>query len=477
MTNHSLNATNGSDSLSVQRLAVLICLSLLVGIVSSKQAFAQLGGMGGGGQGAGAAPGGAERPKFREILHDTEGLVITRQEGDQVVASVRVVGNRVVARPVIERLLQTRKDRFYDYETVLGDVRRLTELGSFETVRFNLNETPEGMQVIFNVRERPVITNVSFFGNMALGDRELKGRAGVASGDPLSPFSIESAGRRLEDYYREEGFNTAVVTPELGGDLPAGFVKFNISEGPKERIAGIRILGSTIVSESRLKQVISSNGPMAKVIPYINNVVNMDKINQDVKTLQSYFINLGYLTATVGRSMQWDETGKWLTLTFVVNEGPRFTVNEVQIIGNQYITEDSLRARLELLSGSVFDGIQLRKDVYELVSGYGELGFIYAEINPKTIIRDENGTVDLIYEITEGDRWRIAEFRVEMGGDVDVMKEQTILNMLELKEGDIIDRRKLELDQRRLNASPLLESDLNIAEAPDIKVVPRDQLR
>jgi outer membrane protein insertion porin family len=191
--------------------------------------------------------------------------------------------------------------------------------------------------------------------------------------------------------------------------------------------------------------------------------------------LATYYHNLGFLTATVGRRIEYDETGKWITVTFVLNEGPRFKVNDVQIIGNQYITQESLRQRLELKPGDMFDGTIMRRDVGELVYGYGELGFIYAEVEPKTVMRDEANVVDLVYEITEGDRWKVGQIRVNIDGEPHLMRETTMLNLVDLREGDWIDRRTLELNRRRLERSQLLETNPQIADPPDIKVVPREE--
>ena len=50
----------------------------------------------------------------------------------------------------------------------------------------------------------------------------------------------------------------------------------------------------------------------------------MAKIDQDVDVLAAYYHNLGFLTATVGRRIEYDDDGKWITVNFVINEGPRF---------------------------------------------------------------------------------------------------------------------------------------------------------
>ena len=50
-----------------------------------------------------------------------------------------------------------------------------------------------------------------------------------------------------------------------------------------------------------------------------------------------------------------------------------------------------------------------------------------------------------------------------------------MLNLIDLREGDFIDRRTLERNTLRLERSQLLETNPQIADPPDIKVIPRDE--
>ncbi|WP_173405104.1 BamA/OMP85 family outer membrane protein [Novipirellula maiorica] len=455
-----------------------VLLTMLIAFaLTPTLANAQMGGGGGfgGGQGGASAPGPDTRPKFQDHVRSRDGVTIHREKGDAIVLDVTVRGNKAIGTHLIMQKIETRKDRFYDYETVLGDVRRLNDMGSFDHVTFKVDERPEGVAVTYFVHERPVITKVVFHGHRAFNNREIRNRAGVQANDPLSEFSVESARRRIIDYYLEEGFNQVAVDAQIGFGTDPGIVIFRINEGPKERIADITIKGNTIVNEARLKKIIASRGPTAGILSYIGNTANLAKIDNDVNVLATYYHNLGFLTATVGRRLHYDESGKWLYVTFVVNEGPRFKVNDVKIVGNQFITEESLRKRLELKAGDMFDGTLMRRDIGEITYGYGELGFIYAEVEPKTVMRDEANTVDLVYDVTEGDIWKVGRILVNIEGEPHLMRESTMLNMVDLREGDIIDRRSLELNRRRIERSQLLETNPQIADAPDIKVVPTDR--
>jgi outer membrane protein insertion porin family len=450
-----------------------IIVALAIALSTGNEVFAQFGGGGGPSGGGADAPGPQQRPAFRDFIHEHGGVRPAPQAGDKIVADVTLQGNATISTDKVFQKLKTKKDRFYEFETVLADIRRLHEI--FEHATYKLEERPDGVVVHFTVRERPSITKVIYHGNRGINDRDLKGRSGVSVGDPLNEFSIESGRRRLLDYYREEGFNQATISTVMGLDNDPNGVLFRINEGPKERIAAIKIEGSTIVSESRLKKIINSRGPMAGVLWYLNNTSDLSLIDQDVKVLEAYYHNLGFLTATVGRRLTYDESGKWLTVTFVVNEGVRYKVNEVRIIGNRYINTESLMERLTLKPGDQFDGTLMRKDVSEIIYGYGSFGFIYAEVQPQTVMRDENDLVDLVYRIEEGDRWMIRSININVDGDPNLMKDTTLLNQIDLVEGEYINRRTLELNRRRIERGSLLETNPAVADPPDIRVIPLDE--
>ena len=74
----------------------------------------------------------------------------------------------------------------------------------------------------------------------------------------------------------------------------------------------------------------------------------------------------------------------------------------------------------------------------------------------------------------EGDRWKIGQIRVNIEGEPHLMRETVMLNMLDMREGDFIDRRMLEIGRRRMTNSQLLETNPQIADPPDIIVEPRE---
>ena len=454
---------------------------LAVSLVSP--AFAQFGGGGMGGAGGGGAPPGLEKPRFRDHVMQNGGLRLRRESGDKVVRAVRIIGNKQIETERILQLLQTRQDGVFEEQTVLSDVRRLYEFRAFKTVRDQIEEDAQGgVTVTFYVEELPLISNVIFHGNKRINDRELRGRAGLAKDDALNESAIESSRRRLLDYYREEGFNQAAIetlvgfegNPANGLEPDPSAVVFRINEGEKERIADIKFTGNTIVSASRLSKVIQSRDPMFEVGYYIGNVADMNKIDQDVEILTKYYRNLGYLTAQVDRVLEYSESLKWVTITFIINEGPRYSVNKIRFTGNKYIDENSFRIGLNLKEGAPFNQSLMNQDISDITYSYGSLGFIYAEVTPELRWIAAENQVDLVYKIEEGDRWKVGQIFVEIDGEPNLMRESTMLNLIDLVEGQYIDRRALEMNRRRLLRSELLETNTTIADPPDLRVVPRE---
>jgi len=449
-------------------LAIAICLCW------ATSAFAQFGGgMGGmGGGGSAPPPPGLEKPKFRDHLYQQGGPAVSTSTDGRLVVAVEIQGNRQVDKERIRAAITTQPDERFDDEHVLADVRAIRNLGYFSDVSYKIIEQEEGVVVRYIVRERPLISAVYFHGNYALEDRMLKTQSAINPGDPLSEFAIESARSRLVEFYRQKGFNHAVIDAQVGvNDDPQALV-FRINEGQLERIRDIKIVGNTIVSAARLKKIIDSREGFLR---YWGNRADREVIEEDRETLTRYYRDLGFLDARVGQQLQVDSSGKWIDLVFAIEEGQRYEVRNVSVMGNRYFTTDSLQEQLKLLTGQHFDRGKLERDARSLLNAYGDQGFIYADVQPQLHYLDEPGQVDLVYKIDEGARYRCSEIRVHIDGDSQHTKEHVLLNLVEIRPGELLNRTQMMRSERRLAASQYFEVNPQIAEPPKIAVRPETE--
>ena len=86
-------------------------------------------------------------------------------------------------------------------------------------------------------------------------------------------------------------------------------------------------------------------------------------------------------------------------------------------------------------------------------------GYVFANIKPENRFLDKPGQLDLVYNMTEGDRYRVGRISIEIKGERAHTRLTTVLNRLSLAPGDVVDIRKLRESERRLKACGLFVTD------------------
>jgi outer membrane protein insertion porin family len=202
--------------------------------------------------------------------------------------------------------------------------------------------------------------------------------------------------------------------------------------------------------------------------------VDRNKIDADVQTLTAYYRALGFFRARVSRSIDYDESGKWLALKFIIDEGPRYKVRNVSIEGGSKFASDPLLKFLELKSGEYFNQSEENKDVSTLIDLYGSQGHVFADIQAELRYLEEPGMLDVAYKIKEGEVFSVSEVNVHIAGEFPHTKQTVVLSRLSVRPGDTIDTREVRNSERRLKASQLFAGTQNDGEPPRIVVRPPD---
>jgi outer membrane protein insertion porin family len=369
--------------------------------------------------------------------------------------------------------VHTRRDREYDADIVQGDVRRLVSTGLFRDVRTSTQQMPEGVLVIFEVFERPRILELKYIGNRGLSDKKLGKEIGVKKGDPLSSYAAEESRRKIEELYHMQGYPQATVKILEGARQGDKNLVFEINEGPLTRVENVYFEGNTIASDQVLKTKIKSKRGF--LYYFFGGKVDTARIEADVKTLEAYYRSLGFFRARIGRTIEHDETGNWINLKFIIDEGPRYEVRSVAIEGGSKFASQPLLDFLALKQGEYFNQAQSTKDVNTLIDLYGSQGHVFADVQADLRFHEEPGQLDVVYRIKEGEVFKVGEVNVKVAGEFPHTKQTVVLNRLSLRPGDIIDSRKVRDSERRLLASQLFAGAPGTdGEPPKIVVRPPD---
>ncbi len=446
--------------------------TLVVGVLIASDASAQ--GMGGG-MGGGSMPNPSmlfKKEKEREII----GLSLAAT--DEPVIDVRIEGNKLVPTPQILNEMQTRVGRPYDPALIQRDVRKLASRSWFVAVEPEIEKTPEGRIVTIKVVERPTIryieylgNDVEFLGRGGIRDKTLAKETGLKVGGSIDPYAVEEARRKLIALYRRNGFNTTQVSVLEGNKPTDKGVVFVINEGDAQRIWKVEFEGNEFVTDGRLRTQIESKKPLMYLF---KGYVDREQIDGDVDRLTAYYRAFGYFQAKVGRKLEYDEDGKWVTLRFVVNEGPRYQVRNVTHVGHQIFAGTSLAGGMSLPEGEMFEQAKMNNDLQWLKNLYGSQGYVFADIKAEPVFLEEPGKIDLVYHIDEGKQWKVGRIFVHIDGDNPHTRIQTALNRLSIQPGQIVDIREIHASERRLQASALFLTDPQSGAAPKITYRIRD---
>lgn len=412
----------------------------------------------------------AQAPSFQAPAGPELGAPATSAAAPRLVADVRIIGNRGVSEAKIYAQIRTRKDREFDPEVLQADVRRLVSTSLFRDVKTYTEDSAGGVVVTFEVFERPTIRYIKFIGNRGITDKVLLKKSGLKTGEALNLYTVEEARTKVEDFYRSKGY-TKVQTSFLEGDDPKDQgVVMVIDEGNLERIAKVEFEGNTIADDARLKTQIESKPGFMYYL--FKGRVDRKKIDEDIEKLTTYYRSLGYFRARIGRELEYDESGKWLTLRFVIDEGPRYVVRNVSIVGNEKFATPQLEQELRLKSGEYFNLGKMERDVSSLRDLYGAQGHIYADITADPRFLEEPGELDLIYKVKEGDVYRVGKINVHIAGEFPHTRQNVVLNRLSIRPGQIIDIREVRNSERRLKSSQLFKADPQTGEEPRIVIPP-----
>ncbi|WP_419184672.1 BamA/TamA family outer membrane protein [Botrimarina mediterranea] len=384
---------------------------------------------------------------------------------DELVADIQVRGNQTVPASRILNQMQTRVGRPFDPRALAGDIKKLASLPYFVTVRPLHKSTETGRVIILEVVERRTLRYVEYLGNESIKEKKLAEATGLTVGGAVDPYAVEEGKQKIASLYRENGFNRVHVEVVEGADSKDQGVTYSINEGPQERIWTVVFEGNEFASDGQLKTKIASKPGIAWPM---GSKLKRDALESDVDKLTDYYRSFGFFRAKVGRTVELGEGGEWATVHFAISEGPRYSIRNVTINGVELFDTSSIRSGLKLTDGSPFErGVQ-QQDVQWLRDLYGSRGYIYADIRAEMLFLEEPGKIDLVYNVEEGEQWRVGRILVNIRGEDSHTRLPVAINRVGLRPGDILDTRKLRDAERRLGAAGVFNRNPQMGSVPTI---------
>lgn len=150
------------------------------------------------------------------------------------VAFVEVAGAVTIAPETILAATRLKPGDVWTPDKVRQDLRLIYELGTISDVTADFTVIPEGVKVVYNVRENPVLKSIVVQGNKVVKTDKLLSLVTVKPGAVLNSKTVATNLQAIEEYYKGQGYILAKA-----GDVnfsPAGILTLHIMEGVIEDI-------------------------------------------------------------------------------------------------------------------------------------------------------------------------------------------------------------------------------------------------
>jgi outer membrane protein insertion porin family len=398
----------------------------------------------------------------------TPGRVIAQQPQQQrIVESVDIIGNRRLRKDDILYYIQTRPGDPYNETQVQRDYETLLSLTFFDKTATRVlteNGPRGGVNIIFEVKELPIIRDLQFEGLKSVQESDVlkafrERRVGVSKESIYDPVKVRGAMRVIKELLAEGGHPNATIeerTEEVSATSLA--ITFVINEGDRVRVVEVQFEGNQVFSDGQLRGAMKYVKEAGLITRFKgSDILHREKLEYDLRAVDNYMRSKGYLQARHGEprveSVGPRRTGfpilplpflssvdEGLRITVPIVEGKVYRLGEFKVEGNSIFSEDQIRAVIGLNKGDIADGEKVSKGLFEnLKKFYGQQGFIEYTAEPVPNFKDNpanpnEGVVDFTVTIDEGKQFTLR--RLEFVGNTftrdNVLRREVLIN-----EGDI----------------------------------------
>ena len=399
----------------------------------------------------------------------------------RLVESVDIINNRRLRKDDILYYIQTRQGDTYSDAQIQRDLQTILGLGFFDKVATKVSTEigPRGgVNVIFEVKELPIIRDIQFEGLKSVAESDVlkafrEKRVGVSKEAIQDPVKIKNATRVIKELLAAKGHPDATVRAGVESvSTTSVAITFEVNEGARVRVAEIRFEGSKIFKGSKLRDQMKYVKEAGLITRFKEmDILNREKLDFDLHKVDNYMKSKGYLQARHGEPVitglgkrrtgfpilplpfisSVDDT---LRITVPIVDGKLYRTGDVKVEGNSIFSEQAIKAVIGLQKGEIANGEALSKALYEnLKKYYGQQGFIQytAEVTPTfkdNPQKPDEGIADFQITIDEGKQFTLR--RLEFTGNTftrdNVLRREVLIN-----EGDIYNQSNFEFSVLRLN--------------------------
>lgn len=308
-----------------------------------------------------------------DVTDGDKGPIVTfLVEEKPLVREVRIEGNEEIGDEDLQKELEVKPFQIVDDGVVRKTAKKLQSKyvdKGFFLAEVTPRVVPVGDQnqvdVVFRVIERAKVEvrRISFQGNRAIGDEELKNNLGTQEKGLLS--FITNQGTYKEEifqrdllviqslYYNRGYINVRVGRPAIALSPDKRFIAITIpiEEGEPYDFGEVTVGGDLLGEDEAVKALVTLKP---------GERFSSQSLQQNMLALQDFFRDRGYAYVQIAPATAVDVQSKSVAINFVATPGDKVTIERIEVVGNSKTRDKVIRREMRIAEGDIYNGAGIR---------------------------------------------------------------------------------------------------------------------
>lgn len=331
-------------------------------------------------------------------------------------------------------------------EDLNAALKRLYNTGLFSDISFDTKGNTLNIKVV----ENPIIGVRAFDGNDKIDDKILESEVQSAPRSVFSKAKVQQDVQRILDVYKRAGRYGVSVEPKIikKPDNRVDLV-FEIEEGPEAKIDTINFIGNKHYTGKDLQNEIMSKESRWYRLFSSAESFDKEKMNYDQELLRRFYNRHGYADfAVISAIAELSRDKTSFVLTFTIDEGKRYTVNNISINSNvPDVDAKEWYKYITFNNGDWYNSDEIEKTVNALTEELSRKGFVFVEVVPNIHKDRETGKLSVVFDINENAK--VFVNRINITGNTRTLDE-VIRREFRLAEGNVFNVAKIKESRRNI---------------------------
>lgn len=394
-------------------------------------------------------------PVKKEIVDETTKPDHTAIKSSNSNSNFIIKGNQRIDDDIIKSYLSTDlKNHNFSKAAVDNSLKNLIESDLFLDAKIYSQDR----KIIIEVKENPIISEVKFVGNKKIDDDALQAETSLKKRGIFTKYKLQNDLKRISEIYLKSGrFLTHIDPKIITKEENRVEVIFDINEGPKAKIAEIRLIGNHNFSDDDLLNEITTKRSKWYKFLSSSDVYDSDRIEFDKEKLRRFYAANGYADFTViSANSEISPSKDKFFITFLLEEGIKYKIGEINIVNHIAKFDEKLLDKAILFkSHKIYNADLIEKSIDKMVEIMSDNSYAFAHIEPVLKRNKEQKIIDIDFVIDETPRVYID--KITISGNTRTMDE-VIRREIRLQEGDAFNITKINRSKQRIQNLAFFEN-------------------